>query len=89
MRRNGVMRASWATSDVRGGVASGGGRWAGRGCDGSTQRFENGGGGTVCYKRKNGVINAGPIGSNEKMPAQGAVINAAPIRSNEKMPARI
>lgn len=79
------MQASGATSDVRGGVASGGGRWAGRGCDGSTQRFENG----VCYKRKIGVINAGPIGSNEKMPAQGAVINAAPIRSNEKMLARI
>lgn len=68
-------------------AAVGGG--PGGGAMGARKGLRTGGGGAVCYKRKNGVINAGPIGSNEKMPAQGAVINAAPIRSNEKMPARI
>lgn len=41
-RKRGVMRASWAASDARGGVAGGCEKWAGGGFDGSRQRFENG-----------------------------------------------
>jgi hypothetical protein len=41
-RKRGVMQASWAASDARGGVAGGREKWAGGGCNGSTQRFKNG-----------------------------------------------
>lgn len=37
-----MMRASWAASDARGGVAGGCEKWAGGGFDGSRQGFENG-----------------------------------------------
>jgi hypothetical protein len=40
--RSGVMQASWATSDARGDVAGGRGKWAGGGSNGSRQRFETG-----------------------------------------------